>query len=403
MERTQVLVVGGGIGGLALALGLGRRGRKVHVIERAPEFVEIGAGIQLAPNASWALDQLAVLEEIHSYAVFPQRLVWMDSTSGEQLTSMDLGEPFLARYGYPYFVMHRSDLLDVLLKACRAESNVTLEANREASTVEDRSSTTVLTCMNGSSYEADIVIGADGLRSGVRKAIFNDGEPMCSAYVAYRGTIPIDEVSASAGFDNVIVWTGPDRHLVQYPVRRRRTLQSGRSVQEPPLSLAGGAGDDWGLPSMNSTRCSQAAPISVRSGIAQMGRQRRWPMYDRLPVRNWTRNRVTLLGDAAHPMLQYLAQGAAQALEDTAVLGTMLADHPTSADPAPVFRAYEAERAPRTARVQTQARTWGNYWHLHPGPLKASRDAMLQTRSATDYSVSDWYYGYRGQTAAVSS
>jgi 3-hydroxybenzoate 6-monooxygenase len=400
MERTQILIVGGGIGGLALALGLARRGRKVHVIERAPEFVEIGAGIQLAPNASWALDQLGVLQEIHSYAVFPQRLVWMDSTSGEQLTSMDLGQPFLARYGYPYFVMHRSDLLDVLLKACQAEPNVTLEANREANTVEDRAATTVVTCSNGSSYEADIVIGADGLRSGVRKAIFNDGDPICSAYVAYRGTIPIDEVSASAGFDNVIVWTGPDRHLVQYPVRRGE-LYNQVAVFKSRRYLAGGAGDDWGLPDELDEMFASGTDL-VRSGIAQMGRQRRWPMFDRLPGTNWTRNRVTLLGDAAHPMLQYLAQGAAQALEDTAVLGAMLADLAAGADPAPVFRAYEAERAPRTARVQTQARVWGDYWHLHPGPLKVSRDAMLQARSATDYSESDWYYGYRGKTATAT-
>jgi 3-hydroxybenzoate 6-monooxygenase len=129
-----------------------------------------------------------------------------------------------------------------------------------------------------------------------------------------------------------------------------------------------------------------------------MGRQRRWPMFDRLPVRNWTRNRVTLLGDAAHPMLQYLAQGAAQALEDTAVLAALLTEGP--ADLAAIFRAYEAERAPRTARVQTQAREWGDYWHLHPGPQKASRDAMLQARSATDYSDTDWFYGYRGSKAA---
>jgi salicylate hydroxylase len=392
------LIVGGGIGGLALALGLGRRGRAVHVIERAPEFVEIGAGIQLAPNASWALDQLGVLPEIHSYAVFPQRLVWMDSTSGEQLTSMDVGPAFLERYGYPYFVMHRSDLLEVLLRACQAQPNVTLQPNRGAVALEDRGATTIASCEGGERYEADIVIGADGLRSTIRKAILDDGEPICSAYVAYRGTIPIDEVSASAGFDNVIVWTGPDRHLVQYPVRRGE-LYNQVAVFKSRRYVAGGAGDDWGLPDELDEMFGNAVDL-VRSGISQMARGRRWPMFDRLPVANWTRNRVTLIGDAAHPMLQYLAQGAAQALEDTAVLAPMLAEE--RGDPAAIFRAYEAERAPRTARVQTQARTWGDYWHLHPGPQKASRDAMLQARSATDYGDSDWYYGYRG-TAATSA
>lgn len=396
MERTQILVVGGGIGGLALALGLGRRGRAVHVIERAPEFVEIGAGIQLAPNASWALDQLGVLPEIHSYAVFPQRLVWMDSTSGEQLTAMDLGEPFRARYGYPYFVMHRSDLLEVLLQACQAQPNVTLEPNRFVIGLEDRAETTVVSCESGERYEADIVIGADGLRSNVRKAILDDGEPICSAYVAYRGTIPIDEVSAQAGMDNVVVWTGPDRHLVQYPVRRGE-LYNQVAVFKSRRYVPGGEGDDWGLPD-ELDEMFASGTAHVRAGISQMGRQRRWPMFDRLPVANWTRNRVTLLGDAAHPMLQYLAQGAAQALEDTAVLAALLTEN--AGDPAALFRTYEAERGPRTARVQTQAREWGDYWHLHPGPQKARRDAMLQARSTTDYSDSDWYYGYRGPKAA---
>jgi len=395
MERTQVLVVGGGIGGLALALGLARRGRAVHVIERAPEFVEIGAGIQLAPNASWALDQLGVLPEIHSYAVFPQRIVWMDAVSGEQLTSMDLGVPFTEHYGYPYFVMHRSDLLDVLLRACQAEPNVTLEANRGAAAVEDRATTAVVTCENGETYEADIVIGADGLRSNVRRTILDDGDPICSAYVAYRGTIPIGDVSASAGFDNVMLWTGPDMHLVQYPVRRGE-LYNQVAVFKSRRYVAGGAGDDWGLPDELDEMFARGADL-VRSGIAQMGRQRRWPMFDRTPVANWTRNRVTLLGDAAHPMLQYLAQGAAQALEDTAVLADRLTDHP--GDPATAFHQYQTERAPRTSRVQTQAREWGDYWHMHPGPMKSARDAMLQSRNATDYTEADWYYGYRGPKA----
>ena len=397
MERTQILVVGGGIGGLAVALSLARSGRTVRVIERAPEFVEIGAGIQLAPNASWALDQLGVLPEIHSYAVFPQRLVWMDAASGEQLTTLDLGAPFVEHFGYPYFVMHRSDLLDVLLRACQAQPNITLEPNRDAVHVEDRTTTAVVTCASGQSYEADIVIGADGLRSNVRKAMFDDGDPVCSAYVAYRGTIPISDVAANAGMDNVVVWTGPDTHLVQYPVRRGE-LYNQVAVFKSRRYTAGGAGDDWGLPDELDEMFAGYVDF-VRSGIAQMARGRRWPMFDRLPIPNWTRNRVVLLGDAAHPMLQYLAQGAAQALEDVAVLASELTQQ---ADPAAAFERYQTERAPRTARVQTQARIWGDYWHLHPGPQKASRDAMLRGRSATDYGEADWYYGYRGPKAATA-
>jgi salicylate hydroxylase len=365
------------------------------VIERAQEFVEIGAGIQLAPNASWALDRLGVLAEIHSYAVFPQRLVWMDAVSGEQLTALDLGQPFRDRYGYPYIVMHRSDLLEVLLRACEAEPNVTLEANRDVVRVEHLAGGALVTCAGGQRYEADIVIGADGLRSNVRKAVHDDADPVCSAYVAYRGTLPIGDVSAHAGFDNVVVWTGPEMHLVQYPVRRGE-LYNQVAVFKSERYQPGGSGDDWGTPDELDAKFSTGVDL-VRAGITKMGRSRRWPMYDRPPMPNWSRDRVVLLGDAAHPMLQYLAQGAAQALEDTAVLSALLGDRP--ADVPAAFRLFEAEREPRTSRVQTLARVWGDYWHLHPGAEKSSRDAMLRARSATDYGETDWYYGYRGPVA----
>jgi salicylate hydroxylase len=339
-----------------------------------------------------------VLTEIHAYAVFPQRLVWMDAVSGEQLTALDLGPPFLERYGYPYFVMHRSDLLEVLLRACEAAPNVTLEADRDAVHVEQRTDTAVVTCAGGQRYEAEIAIGADGLRSNVRKAVHDDGDPICSAYVAYRGTLPIAEVSAHAGFDNVVVWTGPEMHLVQYPVRRGE-LYNQVAVFKSARYRPDGGSDDWGTPDELDAKFASGVDL-VRAGIAKMGRSRRWPMFDRLPIPNWTRGNVVLLGDAAHPMLQYLAQGAAQALEDTAVPGAVLADRPN--DAADAFRRYQAEREPRTSRVQTLARTWGDYWHLHPGPLKTSRDEMLRARSATDYRDSDWFYGYRGPSFAAS-
>jgi salicylate hydroxylase len=394
MVRTEILVVGGGIGGLSVALGLARRGRTVHVIEKAPEFGEIGAGLQLAPNASWALDRIGVLDEVKKHAVFPQRLLWMDAMSGERLTALDCGEGFVKRYGYPYMVMHRSDLLDAILAGCRSESRITLETNKDVVGVVDRESSAVVTCADGSSYEAGIVIGADGLRSTVRSIVHSDGEPICSAYVAYRGTLPIGEMSEHAGFDSVIVWTGPDLHLVQYPVRRGElynqvaVFRSAKFVE----GVTSGTSDEWGTPDEMDAKFAPCVPL-VRAGIAKMGRTRRWPMFDRLPIHQWTRNRIVLTGDAAHPMLQYLAQGAAQALEDSAVLADAIVDQP---DVTRAFAAFQDERAPRTTAVQTMAREWGDYWHLHDGPMKASRDARLRLHVDDDYSDTDWFYGYRG-------
>jgi salicylate hydroxylase len=213
-DRIPLLVVGGGIGGLAAALGLARKGREVHVIEKAPEFGEIGAGLQLAPNASRMLDRLGVLQEIHKDAVFPRRLVWMDAVAGKEITALDLGEKFQATYGYPYVVMHRNDLLDALLSACRAEPRVTLETSKDVVAVEETAGGARVRCADGTVYECGTLIGADGLWSPTRRLVVGDGEPICSQYVAYRGAIPMAEMSEHAGLDNVVMWVGPEMHFV---------------------------------------------------------------------------------------------------------------------------------------------------------------------------------------------
>jgi 3-hydroxybenzoate 6-monooxygenase len=392
VRRVPILIVGGGIGGLALALSLAKHGRRLTLIEKAAEFGEIGAGIQLAPNASWALDALGVLEEIKRHAVFPQRLLWMDALSGERLTALDLGRSFIARYGYAYFVMHRSDLLNVLLGHCQAQPLIALETLKDVVAVEDRETTAVATCADGTAYEADVLIGADGLWSTVRRFIVGDGDPICSEYVAYRGTLPIESVSKHAGLDNVIVWTGPERHLVQYPIRRGELFNQVavfRSKRYRPDS------DDWGTAEELDENFSNG-PEVVREALSRFWRNRRWPMFDRLPVQNWSRHRITLLGDAAHPMLQYLAQGACQALEDAVALGDALAAYE---DVEAAFRAYETERVERTNRVQTEARKWGDYWHQYPGPGFDRRNAFLKSRPDDDYTHSDWYYGYGNRYA----
>jgi salicylate hydroxylase len=384
MRPFSTLVLGGGIGGLAVALALARRGRDVHVVEKAERFGELGAGLQLAPNASRALDDLGVLDAIAPVAVFPQRMVWMDAISGEQVTSLDLGAPFVARYEYRYIVMHRSDLLDALLAACRAHELVTLETSKHVQGLADRGDTAAVTFADGTSYEAEIVIGADGLWSTARKAIVDDGEPLCSHYVAYRGAIPIEEISEHAGLDSVMLWTGPDLHLVQYPVRRGELYNQVavfKSDRYRPDS------DDWGTADeLDAHFSAGAAP--VRAALTKFRRNRRWPMYDRLPIPSWSRGRIVLMGDAAHPMLQYLAQGAAQALEDAVALAEAITGH---TDVGAAFAAYEARRLGHTARVQTTARAWGDYWHL-PLERAARRNAELAMRSPIDYDETDWLY-----------
>ncbi len=387
MQRVPLLVVGGGIGGLAVANALANCGRKVHLIEKESEFGEIGAGIQLAPNASWALDRIGVLRDVTAHAVFPQRIVWMDAISGEQLTWLDLGERFVERYGYRYFVMHRSDLLTVLLEHAKSKPSITLETNKEAVEIEHRETTAVVRCADGTAYEADVVVGADGLWSVVRKAVHDDGEPICSEYVAYRGTIPIGDVSAHAGLDNVMLWTGPEMHLVQYPVRRGELYNQVavfRSKRYRPGS------HDWGTPEELDEKFGRGVEL-VRAALSRFWRNRRWPMFDRLPISQWSRGRVVLMGDAAHPMLQYLAQGAAQALEDAAVLGDALGSYD---DCETAFAVYQRARVERTSRVQTEARRWGDWWHQFPGPGLERRNAYLRSRAPDDYTEADWLYGY---------
>jgi 3-hydroxybenzoate 6-monooxygenase len=383
-ERVAILIVGGGIGGLAAALAIARTGRPVHVLESAPAFGELGAGIQLGANATGALERLGVMREVERHSFFPARLVLMDALSGEPLTSLDTGEPYRARYGHPYVVLHRHDLLNVLLAACMDDERIRLETGKRVIEVEDLSPGALVRCADGSTYTCDALIGADGLRSVVRELV-SDDEPTCSEYVAYRGTIPMREVSRNAGLDDVLMWVGPELHLVQYPVRRGELYnQVGvfRSHAYTP------DGDDWGTPEELDETFSVTSAI-VREAVSRLGRQRRWPMFDRAPIDNWTRNTITLLGDAAHPMLQYLAQGGCQALEDAVVLGAAL--DRADGDAAAAFVDYQSERLSRTARVQTSARIWGDICHVD-GVGALLRHELLALREPTDYEVVDWLY-----------
>jgi 2-polyprenyl-6-methoxyphenol hydroxylase-like FAD-dependent oxidoreductase len=389
MSSVSLLIVGGGIGGLATALSAARAGRRVHVIEKSPGFTEIGAGLQLAPNATRMLDRLGVLPDVLRLATFPKNLVMMDAVTGLPITRLDLGDAFRAHYGYPYVVMHRGDLLAAELAACRRESSIALDSGREAVSIEQDDDLVHVACGDGTSFDCEAVVGADGLWSLARKAVHDDGDPVCAQYVAYRGTVPLHEAPPGTDVENMTIWVGPEMHFVQYVIHGGRLLNQVAVFRSHRFRPGCEHLDDWGTPDELDGVFAALCP-RVRDAVRFMRRDRRWPMFDRLPIDSWTRGRLTLLGDAAHPMLQYIAQGACQALEDAVCLGNALARQP---DLRQAFLAYERERIPRTARVQRTARFFGDLKHLD-GAGRAVRNALLAKRAPDDFEYFDFLYGY---------
>jgi len=384
---SSLLVIGGGIGGLSVALRASQEGKDISVLEQALEFSEVGAGLQLAPNALAVLDKLGVYEDVKKIAVFPKRVVFNDAISGEELTVLDVGQAFVEKFGYPYCVVHRSDLLNVLLKACQKQSKITLLTNKRVIAVSDEKNHVSVKCLDGTSYHADAVIGADGLKSQTRKLV-SDDELISEGYVAYRGTVPIEEVADFVNLDDLNIWMGPDLHYVQYPVRNSELLNQVAVFKSKEYKKDS---DDWGTAEELDDAFSQCCE-QIKRGLGFLNRSIRWAMYDREPIRTWTNGKVTLLGDAAHPMYQYLAQGACQALEDA----DRLIDHINTFDQSieSALISYEKERTLRTAEVQRGARIFGNIMHASDPATVVLRNKVFSDRNADDYSAVEWLYGY---------
>jgi len=386
--NERILVVGGGIGGIATALACARKGIAVRVLERAPVIAEVGAGLQVGPNAWRALTSLGVIGRLNHTAVLPRRAVMLDVITGEEITSLEFGAEFVLRYGAPYAVMHRGDLLTSLIEGCEATGLVTLEPGREVVELTQTTDEATVRCADGSTYAAAAVIGADGLRSTVRRFLLDRAAPLVSRYVVYRGTIP----RPAHAEDAVMLWVGDKIHYIQYPVRGGQVLNQVASF----ASDRGDPGaDDWGTPAELADRFAGACAY-VKEGMRSLDTTKRWLLHDRRPAAGWAQGRVVLLGDAAHPMQQYLAQGACQAVEDAVALGEAVAASPDDLPGALVK--FEAVRYPRTAAVQQVTRYFGEICHMGgvPGTL---RNHILGARAATDYRHVDWLYGEHSDDA----
>jgi 2-polyprenyl-6-methoxyphenol hydroxylase-like FAD-dependent oxidoreductase len=390
VSQPRWLIVGGGIGGLSTALALARAGQPVHLLERAAGFREIGAGLQIGANATRAMHRLGILPAVEDIAVHPDRGVLMDAVDGTVLTALTLGPRYRDRYGFPYLVMHRSDLLDILLAACRDEDLITLENGKNVVSVASGATGGSVTCADGSSYEADVIVGADGIRSTVRRLI-DRSEPIASGYVAYRGTMPMTEVAGINPAD-VVIWIGPDIHLVQYPVRRGELYNQVAVFHSHRWE---NGEQDWGTPEELDEKFAIACD-PVRDAVSLVGRDQRSPIFERDPLPTWRHHRAVLMGDAAHPMLQYLGQGACQAMEDAVTMAERaVALGPTAIDKA--LLSFEEARLPRTTRCQLTARPWGRLWHTTDPLMGLLRNRLLRARDHDDYSDVDWLYA--GQPA----
>lgn len=389
----EVIVVGGGIGGLAAAYGIAKLGKKVTVLEQAAAFGEVGAGLQVGPNGLRALDALGVLEEVYKLGVFPRRHVFMDALDGKELSAVQFGESFEKSFGYPYIVIHRSDLHSVLLKACEALPNITFLTNHKLVAIEEFSDAVELRCENGEVLRGETVVGADGIRSVARQLVSPASNPVASRYVAYRFTVPMDEMTINIDWDEKLTWIGPGIHLVQYPVRHKSVInqvavfKSNRYNEET---------DDWGsLEELHEMFADCCPTIQESLKFVQEGFVSK--LHDIEPLEKWSTNRVTLLGDSAHAMLQYLAQGACQALEDAVCLAEKLGAN--GSNTAKALDEYQQERIPRTALVQRGARTWGEIKHAEDTVTRMLRDTILLNRAADDYTYLEWLYKERKLTS----
>jgi 2-polyprenyl-6-methoxyphenol hydroxylase-like FAD-dependent oxidoreductase len=380
------LVAGGGIGGLITAYVLARKGFPVRVFEQAAEFKELGAGIQLGPNIFRAIERVGLKAGMMDDAWVPPSIEMRDALSGERVTAIPLGEPFTARFGQPYAVTHRADIHGVYLRACQGNNLVSLENSRKVDDFVDEGDQVAIRLEGGEEVRGRALIGCDGMWSKVRRRIVGDGEPRVSGHIAYRAVLEREEVPDDLWRPDVVLWAGPKTHFVHYPLRRG-ALYNLVAVFHSDRYVEG-----WntvGDPEELFKRFKGQRPEVLRL-LERIETWRMWVLCDREPVKDWSKGRVTLLGDAAHPMLQYLAQGACMASEDAVALAEAVAASPH--DILGAFKAYEKQRYLRTGRVQLMARVYGEFYHA-AGVTAELRNLMLGGRTPEQsYDGMAWLY-----------
>ena len=381
--KARILIAGGGIGGLAAALACGRAGTQVQLFERAAAFGEVGAGIQIGPNVTRILHQWGLAERLGGVAAFPTHLQVRHAGTGHELGVLTLGPAAVQRYGAPYATVHRADLHQLLLDAVRAQGAADLCLDRGLTVFSQTRSEVSVQTPQGERFEGDALIGADGLWSAVRQWLLDDGMPRVTGHLAYRAMVPQATLPEHLRSQHVTVWMGPDLHVVQYPVRQGEWLNVVGIVHASlpiapdgvPMSVQGW---DHGADAatLGASLIGSCSPLQEL--VRAIDHWRMWVLCDRPPMlgaRQQARGRVALLGDAAHPMRPYLAQGAGMAIEDAAEIGRLFAGGNAEVDA--VLDHYANRRWQRNRRVQARAIRNGQIFHAR-GLVRFGRDTALR-------------------------
>ena len=385
-----VIVAGAGIGGLAAALALAQRGFRVKVLEQAAELGEIGAGVQLAPNAFAAFDALGVGPQARGRAVYTERMVLMDAVDESVVADVPTGDAFRARFGNPYAVIHRADVHLSLLEGVRAQPGVEVLTSTRVARFEDEGDRVAVFDAEGGVHRGAALVGADGVKSAVRAQTVGD-DVRVSGHVVYRAVVDVADFPEELRWNAPAVWAGPNCHLVHYPLR-------GGEQYNVVVTFHSRQPETWSV-----SEGSQAEVLSYFDGIAARPRRllhlpkswKRWATADRTPIEQWTHGRTTLLGDAAHPLLQYLAQGACMAIEDAVTLGRALAACDDDIDAG--FALYQRSRVARTARVVLMTREMGRIYHAH-GIERLVRNDLWRGRTPERfYDALEWLYGWTAE------
>ena len=386
-RAAPVLVAGGGIGGIAAALALVRQGYQVQVFEQAPEVGEIGAGIQLGPNAFHAFDALGVGQKARDRAVLTDYMVMHDAIDGYQVGKILTDENFCARFGNPYAVIHRADVHFSLLEGAQETGQIEIFTNTRIARVEQDGQAVTVHAADGRSFRGAALIAADGVKSVVREQFVGDPARV-TGHVVYRAVVDKKDFPDELKWNAASIWVGPNCHLVHYPLR-------GGEQYNVVVTFHSRQQEQWGV-----TEGSKEEVQSYFQGILPKARQlidlpkswKRWATADREPIGQWTFGRVTLLGDAAHPTTQYMAQGACMALEDAVTLGESLreCDHDWSR----ALDLYQHSRIARTARIVLSGREMGRIYHAK-GVERLVRNDLWRGRTPQGfYDAMQWLYGW---------